>query len=109
MADKISEREKAAYNRRINDSIEDGKDPKSTFRSFIDARRAPSFGNPSFGNLFSAGKTRESDSAKRDLARGGYDAMLNANPEESGMKRGGIVRSRGDGVAARGRTKGRMI
>ena len=77
-------REAAAYNQRINDTLVDNQDSKSMVRAYLDSRRAPKF-----DTAFQDTEQRTSPAAMRDLQRGGYDAMLNVNPKESGYRKGG--------------------
>jgi hypothetical protein len=88
--------ESAAMNRRINDTLDDGRTLKEDTSVYRDARRAPRELSPPFIR----DRTDRSDPrALRDLERGGYDAMIGVNPRESGMKKGGRTKKADGGKA----------
>jgi hypothetical protein len=82
----MTARESAAMNRRINDTLDDGRNLKDDTRVYRDERRAPRELSPPY---ISDRTDRSDPRALRDLERGDYDAMLGVNPKESGMKKGG--------------------
>lgn len=76
----MTEREKNAYNRRINDMLEDSRDVRTERLLMQRPYKTP---------YFRDNKDYASDAAIRELGRGDYDAMLGVNPKETGYKKGG--------------------
>ena len=84
----MSAREAAAYDRRINDILLDHP-PARGFAS-SDDRYAPDDYRTSQDKMPRTSPDPD-PAAMRDLRRGGYDAMLNVNPQESGYRKGGKI------------------
>jgi hypothetical protein len=88
--------EAKAMNRRINDTLDDGRNLKDATYVYRAERRAPRELSPPFIR----DRTDRSDPrALRDLERGDYDAMLGVNSKESGMKKGGRTKKQVGGPA----------